>query len=128
MEESRHKSKPNPPKGMALEVYKYKVLKHTKGSTISTFKVESYTLRQTSAQIFEDYYAAKALFEECTNKAEAFYRPKQKHSLKNQQALVPIPSRLCCKLKTCNDVRFKIKSPRPLNQRSPTSTSSLPQP
>ena len=47
--------------------------------------------------------------------------------LKNQQALVLIPSRLCCKLKTCKDVRFKIKSPRPLNQQNPTSTSPLPQ-
>ena len=34
--------------------------------------------------------------------------------LKNQQALVLIPSRLCCKLKTCNDVRYKIKSPKTL--------------
>ncbi|TQE09647.1 hypothetical protein C1H46_004740 [Malus baccata] len=74
-----------------------------------------------------------------TNKLPKLYsknvQPKPKFSfdqsrsipLKNQQALVPIPSRFYCKIKTCNDVRFKIKSLRPLNQQNPTSTSPLPQ-
>ncbi|KAM2876463.1 hypothetical protein COP2_019456 [Malus domestica] len=38
MDESRHKSRPNPSKGMALEVYKYKDPKHTKGPKNPTFK------------------------------------------------------------------------------------------
>ena len=43
MDESRHKSKPNPSKGMALEVYKYKDPRHT-------FKVENSTFRITSTK------------------------------------------------------------------------------
>lgn len=35
MDESRHKSRPNPSKGMASEVYRYKDPRHTKGLKIA---------------------------------------------------------------------------------------------
>ena len=100
------------------EVYKYKDLRHTKGSKITHGEEPLHKSLKTNT-------LPKLSSKNIQPKPKLSVDQTRSTPLKNQQALVPIPSRLCCKLKTCNDVRFKIKSPRPLNQQNPKSTSPL---
>ena len=92
---------------------------------MSTLKGRNSHKKRTSAKSMKTNTLPKLSSKNVQLKLKLSFDQSWNIPLKNQQALMPIPSKLCCKLKTCNDVRFKIKSPRLLNQQNPTSTLPL---